>query len=356
MAERRAGRVVALQANFCQVELDAPGPAERRRLLCTRRTRLAKSGERICVGDRVVVDGLDWSAGRAAVAAVESRSSLLLRPAVANVDRVLVVVALVEPALDPLQLTRFLITAEASGCGVQVVFSKADLVAPQLASHWCERVQGWGYPALAVSGVSGAGLEPLRAALSEPGLSVLCGPSGVGKSSLLNALLPALQLRTAELSGRLRRGRHTTRHVELFALAPGALVADSPGFNRPQLPRDPAALAALFPELRAALAGRCCRFRDCRHQGDPGCVLAADWDRRALYGQCLLELEGRAQPRPGDSGAEPAGLRRRGGLRQRGGRLEPLLDPRLRQISRRRARQDGPGEDESGLSPPGPAD
>lgn len=356
MAERCAGRVVALQANFCKVELDRPGPGGLQRLLCTRRTRLAKSGEQICVGDRVVVDGLDWTAGRAAVAAVETRRSLLPRPAVANVDRVVVVVALVEPALDPLQLTRFLITAEASGCEVRVVFSKADLVVEPQARQWCERLQGWGYPALAVSSISGAGLGDLRASLAEPGLSVLCGPSGVGKSSLLNALLPALELRTAGVSGRLRRGRHTTRHVELFPLAPGALVADSPGFNRPELPRSPAALAGLFPELRSALSGRACRFRDCRHQGDPGCVLDAGWDRCALYGQCLQELETSEARRPSRGGSGEGGAPRSGGLRRRGDRLEPLLDPRLRQVSRRRARQDGPLEEDGRLSLRDPAD
>ncbi|MFM7314908.1 MAG: GTPase RsgA, partial [Cyanobium sp.] len=116
MAEENCGGrpalVVALQANYCWVVLDQPGPGGQQRLLCTRRTRLGKSGQRICVGDRVRLDGIDWPAGRAAVAELEARRNLLTRPAVANVDQVLVVVALAEPAPDPLQITRFLITAE----------------------------------------------------------------------------------------------------------------------------------------------------------------------------------------------------------------------------------------------------
>ncbi|MCS5693157.1 ribosome small subunit-dependent GTPase A [Cyanobium sp. FGCU-6] len=349
----RAGRVLALQANFCRVRLDLPGPGGETDLLCTRRTRLGKSGQAICVGDRVTVDGIHWPDGRGAVAGLEPRHSLLMRPAVANVDRVVVVVALREPELDPLQLTRFLITAEATGRPVQLVFTKADLHAPEAVAAWTGRARGWGYPVRAISIRSGQGLEDLRSFLAVPGIAVLCGPSGVGKSSLLNALLPSLALRTEAVSGRLRRGRHTTRHVELFALAGAggeALLADSPGFNRPELPADPHALALAFPELRRVLAASPCRFRNCRHQGDPGCAIGTDWDRSDLYGQCLAELEARSG---GGRVRSPAS-----GLRRRGDRLEPLLDPRLRRSSRRRLRQQG--EDGDGvvaeLSPPGQAD
>jgi ribosome biogenesis GTPase len=169
---------------------------------------------------------------------------------------------------------------------------------------------------------------------------------------LLNALRPDLKLRVAAVSGRLQRGRHTTRHVELFALAPGALVADSPGFNRPALPEDAVGLARLFPELRQRLAAGCCRFSNCLHRGDPGCAMGIDWPRYHLYAQCLADIEADAaramrrglvrpsttcQPgAPGPQNPEP-GLAGRVG---RVGRPEQQLDPRLRQASRRRRRQD----------------
>lgn len=350
MAEAAAsGRVVALLANFCWVELDGPGPQGLTRLLCTRRTRLGKSGLQICTGDRVRVEGIDWAAGRAAVSELLPRQSLLERPAVANVTRVVVVVALAEPELDPLQLTRFLITAESTGQLVELVFSKADLLEQDLVEQWCSRARSWGYRPMAISTATGLGLDMLRERLSEPGLAVLCGPSGVGKSSLLNALRPDLELRVGEVSGRLQRGRHTTRHVELFPITPGALVADSPGFNRPALPVDPAALAALFPELRQQLAATSCRFSNCLHQGDPGCAIAPGWDREVLYQQCLVDVLA-------DASREERRSLSRPGLRQRGSRVEPRLDPRLRQESRRRQRQqadrDEPLEE---LSPPDPA-
>lgn len=356
MAEARAGLVVALQANYCWVELDQPlsassSPPPLQRLLCTRRTRLGKTGQTICVGDRVEVDGVDWAAGRGAVVSREPRRSLVERPAVANVSTVVVVVSLAEPALDPLQLTRFLLTAEATGQPVRLVLSKADRLAATELQVWQQRLRDWGYNPLFTSSRSGAGLEELRSALSEPGIAVLCGPSGVGKSSLLNGLRPDLELRVAAVSGRLRRGRHTTRHVELFALAPGALLADTPGFNRPELPADPAALAPLFPELRQRLGEARCRYANCLHQGDPGCAAGSDWDRHLHYQHCLAEVLAEAnRERPRRAGQLAAGLK------QRGHRSEPRLDQRLRQPSRRRQRQQVGLDDPEPLSPPDPAD
>jgi len=343
---RRRGRVVALLANFCWVQLDQPGPAHQQRLLCTRRTRLGKSGQSICVGDWVQVDGIDWPSARAAVAAVEPRQLLLERPPVANITRVVVVIALAEPALDPLQLTRFLITAEASGAAVELVFSKADLLPLDQVEHWLQRAAAWGYAALAVSPRLPGSLDPLRQRLAQPGLSVLCGPSGVGKSSLINGLLPELELRVAAVSGRLQRGRHTTRHVELFALNEGALLADTPGFNRPQLPLEPAALAACFPELRPPRLRLACQFGNCLHQGEPGCGVAPGWDRQALYDQCLQELRSTAQRQAAAASRPAAG----GSLRQRGDRLEPRLAGQYRRQSRRGQRQAAEAE----LSPPDP--
>jgi ribosome biogenesis GTPase len=298
--------VVALQANYCWVELDAPGPGGCRRLLCTRRSRLEHEGLQVWVGDRVRLEGIDWVAGRAAVAQVEPRQNLLQRPAVANVDRVIVVTALAEPDLDPLQLTRFLVSAEGSGALVDLVLGKADLVAEPALREVCRDFEAWGYPVFPLSTRTGLGLDTLRRHLrTAAGITVLCGPSGAGKSSLLNALVPDLDLRVAAVSGRLQRGRHTTRHVELFplpsevaaadsfALIPDApaLVADTPGFNRPELPADPVQLVQAFPEIRQRLALGPCRFRNCRHMEDPGCAMGTDWPRFSLYRQCLEEVE-----------------------------------------------------------------
>ena len=300
-----SGRVVALQANYCRVELDAPGPGGWRRLLCTRRSRLDHEGLQVWVGDRVRLEGIDWTAGRAAVAQVEPRHNLLQRPAVANVDRVIVVTALAEPDLDPLQLTRFLVSAQGSGAAVDLVLGKADLMAEPALRQACADFEAWGYPVFPLSTRTGLGLDTLRHHLrTAAGITVLCGPSGAGKSSLLNALVPDLDLRVAAVSGRLQRGRHTTRHVELFPLpsevaadsfplfpSTPALVAYTPGFNRPELPSDPVVLSQAFPEIRQRLALGPCRFRNCRHLMDPGCAMGTDWPRFSHYRQCLEEVE-----------------------------------------------------------------
>ena len=286
------GQVVAVQANFCFVALEAPARGGQRALplICPRRTRENGSGQGIHVGDWVALDAMDAQGNRGAIVKVAPRRNLLVRPAVANVSQILVVVSLREPGLDPLQLTRFLVTAEAAELPVLLVFTKTDLQPTETVRAWCGRAQGWGYPVHAISVLTGQGLEALRKDLSKPGISVLCGPSGVGKSSLLQRLRPDLDLRIGPVSGRLRRGRHTTRHVELFELTCGALVADTPGFNRPDLPADPSALAKAFPELDGTVGAGKCRFRNCLHLDDPGCAFGTHWDRYPLYRQCLEQM------------------------------------------------------------------
>lgn len=288
--------MVALQANYLEVELDDPVEGGPGRLLCTRRTRLNHRGSEVYVGDRVRVEAVDPVQARAAVAAVEPRSSLLSRPSVANASMVIVALAIDQPSFDPDQASRFLLTAERTGLTVQVLLTKADLVTPETVQACTSRLTGWGYSPLVISSQTGEGLDRLRQQLCLSSLSVLCGPSGVGKSSALNGLMPELALRVAAVSGRLQRGRHTTRHVELFSLGPGSRVADTPGFNRPDLPDDPHELAVLFPELRRQLDPWPCRFRDCLHRGEPGCGVDREWDRYDAYLSALDALSGINRP------------------------------------------------------------
>ena len=291
-----AGIVVALQANYLEVELDQAPEQGLSRLLCTRRTRLSHRGEAVHVGDRVRVEAIDPVQARAVVSGVEPRSSWLTRPQVANVSLVVVALAVDQPAFDPDQASRFLLTAERTELPVQLLLTKGDLVEEDQRSALVERLMGWGYDALVVSSQTGVGIEDLRQRLQDTELAVLCGPSGVGKSSVLNRLMPHLALRVGAVSGRLQRGRHTTRHVELFSIAPGARVADTPGFNRPDLPDDPSELGVLFPELRAQLSPWPCRFRNCLHKQEPGCGINRDWERFAFYKEALQECSDLSRP------------------------------------------------------------
>ena len=292
--------VVALQANYLEVELDQVSELIPARLLCTRRTRLTHRGEAVYVGDRVRVEAIDVNHARAVVADVEPRVSFLTRPPVANATTVVVALAVDQPAFDPDQASRFLLTAERTSLVVQLVLTKTDLLEPEALERLRVRLHAWGYPPLLVSTCSGLGLSKLKQSLAGSSLSVLCGPSGVGKSSLLNALIPTLDLRIGAVSGRLQRGRHTTRHVELHRLEGEARVADTPGFNRPELPDDPRNLEVLFPELRAQLEPHPCRFRDCLHRNEPGCGVTRDWERYPIYRRAVEDLLGLNRPSRGD--------------------------------------------------------
>jgi ribosome biogenesis GTPase / thiamine phosphate phosphatase len=290
------GTVLAVQANYYRVVLDQAFNLELldesgqkfsqlvHELLCTRRARLKKIGQQICVGDRITIEEPDWQGGRGAISEVEPRLNLLDRPTVANVDRILLVFALAEPTLDPHQLSRFLVKAESTGVDVLLCLNKRDLVSDQIWDAWCDRLKSWGYPAIAISTYSNQGIDELAQHL-QTGVTVIAGQSGVGKSSLINLLIPNLKLRVGEVSQRLGHGKHTTRHVELFALPAGGYLADTPGFMQPNLTVTPQELTDCFPEARQRLAsGDRCQFNDCLHRRDePNCLVRGDWERYDHY-------------------------------------------------------------------------
>ena len=276
---RLLGTVIAVQANFYQVKLeDSRGDS----LLCTRRTRLKKIGQKVMVGDRVLIEEPDWQDGRGAIAEVLPRTTVLQRPPVANTDLILLVFALEEPTLDPWQLSRFLVKAESTTLQLYLCLNKCDLITLEQQRQWQQRLLDWGYEASFVSVEQRLGIEELLSHL-EGKISVVAGPSGVGKSSLIDALIPNVELRVGKVSGKLQRGRHTTRHVELFELPDGGLLADSPGFNQPDLDCLASELAQYFPEARARLQQGSCQFSDCLHRDEPNCVVRGDWERYEYY-------------------------------------------------------------------------
>ena len=299
------GIVLAVQANYYHVQLDAvqrsvhsseanalpaaicklPVP---QMLLCTRRSRLKKIGQRVMVGDRVEVVEPDWDGGRGAIAQVLPRRSELDRPPVANADQLLLVFAMVEPTLDPHQLSHFLVKAETTQLQVCLCLNKSDLATADERDHWQNRLQQWGYEPFLISVHQTLGLMDLEAQLGDR-ITIVSGPSGVGKSSLINRLVPSSDLRVASVSGKLGRGRHTTRHVELFELPTGGLLADTPGFNQPDLDCAPEDLANYFPEARARLAAASCQFSNCLHKDEPNCVVRGDWERYEHYLHFLEE-------------------------------------------------------------------
>ncbi|MGK7912508.1 MAG: ribosome small subunit-dependent GTPase A [Synechococcus sp.] len=328
------GTVLAVQANYYRVSLSALEHYPSSHLLCTRRARLKKLGQRIAVGDLVCVEEPEWSSQRGAIAAVLPRQSFLSRPPVANVQQALIICALRDPEPEPIQLSRFLVQASASQLNVQVCLNKCDLLSDVECEEWRQRLQRWGYTPLLVSAVTGTGLEQLRQVCNRQ-ISVVAGGSGAGKSSLLNALVPGLKLRTQPVSGRLRHGRHTTRHVELFALPDGGWIADSPGFNTLELDAcSSASLLHHFPEV-ASLHD--CQFADCTHTSEPGCsVRDLQWERYEHYQLFLSEVVERETKERETTSADPS-LKFK---TKRGSKVaEPRLASKYRQESRRSRRQ-----------------
>ncbi len=237
-------------------------------LCCSARGKLRSEHLTPLVGDRVSVSPL--GKGKGSLDSIYPRKNTFIRPAAANLDALVILASAAIPITEPYLIDRMIAIAELKGCEPLICFHKCDLKrAPELA----EAYRRAGFHCLETSAVTGEGLEELRGLLRGR-VSAFTGNSGVGKSSLLNALEPELMLETGEVSLKLGRGRHTTRHVELFHLA-GGLIADTPGFSafdaedvslelKTRLPE-------LFREFRPYVSG--CRFRDCAHGKDEGCAV-----------------------------------------------------------------------------------
>lgn len=240
-------------------------------LCCTARGKLRGTKETPLVGDRVSV--LPLNGGKGSLEAVLPRRNAFVRPSVANLDALVILCSAAIPVTDPFLIDRMIAICELKECEPLLCFHKCDLArAPELT----EMYRKAGFSVLETSAVTGEGIAELREALRGR-TCAFTGNSGVGKSSLLNALQPELTLETGDISEKLGRGRHTTRHVELFRLGGDTLAMDTPGFSafdgdevslelKERLPE-------LFREFRS-YAGSC-RYRDCRHGKDDGCAVRA---------------------------------------------------------------------------------
>ncbi len=302
------GTVVALKANFLIVEIDfednkqdlLDNVSENIRLLCTRRSKLEYQGLFIDVGDSVYVESIDYKNKRAVIYKVEPRKSFLKRPAVANVTSVSICISVDEPLFDMKQVSRFLLTAECANIQPLIILTKIDLITKNDLILYINKLKSWGYDCVPVSIQNSYGIDSLIERFTKTKLTVLAGPSGVGKTSLINHLIPTISLPTSAVSKKLKRGTHTTRHVELFSLENGSLLADTPGFNRPEIVCEPSDLASLFPEFRTQLIKSQCKFRNCLHRDEPGCVLNKDLERYSFYREKLDEMINSPLPYLGD--------------------------------------------------------
>jgi ribosome biogenesis GTPase len=275
MLEEEQAQVVRLYADVATVQVGE------RMVECTIRGRLFRE-EPPAVGDYVLIErvGEGW-----AIKAIAPRKSVLARRAaggshrkqvlIANVDQVVVVFSASLPPLSLPTLDRFLVVVEANDLGARIVINKMDLASEEAMSQLLGPYEKVGYPIHFTSAETGVGLEELRAGLVGQ-VSVFVGPSGVGKSSLLNTLYPELHLnlKVGRLSDAYGKGRHTTVGGFLIRLPGGAQVADTAGLREVGLWLvPPEELPYCFPEFEPYLGK--CRFSDCAHLTEPGCAVTA---------------------------------------------------------------------------------
>ena len=238
---------------------------------CKAKGVFRKKKEKPLVGDNVEIEITDQTEHTGTVARIIKRKNELIRPAVANVDRAMVIFAAASPDPSFPLLDRFLWMMEREGVEAEIIFNKVDLLTEQDRDDIKAIYEPTGYPFLFTSTKTGEGLDQLRNLLKNKTTTV-AGPSGVGKSSLINACQTSVTMETGDLSRKLERGKHTTRHSELIFVEENTYIVDTPGFSSLFLFEEEEALVKdYFREFGQYDAD--CRFPDCMHMKEPDCAV-----------------------------------------------------------------------------------
>ncbi len=259
------GRVIKIFSDFYYVETDF-GIVESKI-----RTVLKKQKQEICTGDFVELEQFDKNSMQAFISSVKGRKNLLTRPKVANITQVIIVSALKEPDLSFEQLDRFIAHCEYHNIKPVLCFNKEDIVnSDDLKQRIIDTYSRLNYDILFTSALQKTGIEELRPIL-RANTTILCGQSGAGKSSLINAIFNETRLRTLPVSDKTKRGVHTTRHCELIQIEQDTFIVDTPGFS--QLKFDfllPVDVQKLFVEFKNV--NNVCKFKNCLHINEKGCA------------------------------------------------------------------------------------
>lgn len=227
-----------------------------------------KDGITLAVGDIVEIEKTEE--GKGVINSIHPRKNQFIRPPIVNVDTFIVVFAPAHPKPNYMLIDKFLIMAEMNGIEPILCLNKCDLVSQEEVEE-IRNIYADIYPMLTISCHTGEGMDQLEKLVSGK-KAALAGPSGVGKSTILNHLHPEAQMETGAVSEKTRRGKHTTRHVEIFQLKGGGMIYDTPGFTSFEiLEAEEDNLASFYPEMEQ-LQGSC-RYDDCRHVSEPECAV-----------------------------------------------------------------------------------
>ena len=274
---------------FFLVELIQHEKSDIKKLLCKLRKSVNFKNQLIFVGDQVIVDQIDIKNKRATIESLEKRNNLLYRPSVANISNIYVICSVDEPKLNFSQVNRFLISAEQMNVEVSLVLTKCDLIPEKTRLFLIDKFLKWGYPVTTLNLNKGDNFKKFLSELKSKKCSIFMGPSGVGKTTLLNLIIPGLQNATAPVSNKIKRGKNTTRNVELFSLSSKSYIVDTPGFNMQTLEIDHKDLANLYPEIQKQVINEKtkCKFRNCLHLNDKGCNLNKNFERYKFYKEII---------------------------------------------------------------------
>ncbi len=238
---------------------------------CKAKGIFRKDNQKPLVGDDVEISVLDEKEKTGNITAILPRKNSLIRPAVANVDQAFVIFAMEDPKPNYMLLDRFLIMMEQQNIPVVVCFNKKDLATEEELEFLYRTYTECGYKVLLSSALKGEGISEVHEVLKGK-TTVVAGPSGVGKSSLTNSLQGDVKMETGEISRKLKRGRHTTRHSQVIPVGDDTFLVDTPGFSSLYLSdMEEYELKEYFPEFRKYEAQ--CRFQGCRHIHEPGCAV-----------------------------------------------------------------------------------
>lgn len=240
--------------------------------VCRARGLFRKDKIKPLVGDDVSIDVTSESDREGYILDIGPRRAELIRPHVANIDQVIITMAAAHPNPNYILLDKLIILSMESGLEPIICFNKIELNSTPEMDAIAEIYASAGYCVVLTSVKKDYGLERLREIMTGS-INAFAGPSGVGKSSLINAIMPGLTLKTGEVSEKIKRGRHTTRHSELMPLDFGGYVLDTPGFTSLELEMvDKNDLRHYYREFEPLDP---CRFRDCHHMNEPGCAVKA---------------------------------------------------------------------------------
>jgi len=261
------------------------------KFLCKVRKAINFKDKLIYVGDEVIIENIDLKCKRGVITSLKKRKNLLVRPSVANISNIYITFSVEEPELNLSQVNRFLISAESMGVEVSLVLTKCDLISDTTRASLIDKFEKWGYQAITLNLDKSDYFKNLLAELKQKECSIFMGPSGVGKTTLLNMIIPGLQNSTAPVSINIKRGINTTRNVELFSLSNQSYIVDTPGFNMQPLEVDIKLLPNLYSEIYKQVIeeGIKCKFRNCLHLNDEGCNLNKSFERYPFYKEMMIE-------------------------------------------------------------------